>query len=87
MDKIKEKIGAVYVKYYLELDNKNIRRNFSYDLKTMLEKDDVDFTAINVYTPPEIVDAGKVWVEIDNVKYVIPDDVKDTKAYKLVFDI
>jgi len=86
MDK-KQIIKKVVLDNLFEQNDEELRRKVAYEIRNELEQNDVDYTAVNLYTPPEMVDKNEVRIAIDNEVWIVrPSTLNDLGEFEINID-
>jgi len=70
MDK-KDIIREVIFNNLFEQNDKECRDKIGYELREGLEMNGIDYTTINTYSPPDIVDKNQIKIVIDDEEFIV----------------
>lgn len=57
--------------YLFEQNDKDTRDAIGYDVMRFLTEKNIDFTTINLHTPKELIDQGKIQLQVDDFVFII----------------
>lgn len=64
--KVNRKISDILNRFTGESNDEITRDKIAYELKCFLEKEDIDYESVNLYTSPEKIDNGIIDIRIDD---------------------
>jgi len=67
--KVNEEIIKILNAFIAEPNDNETRQKIAYLLKCFLEKENIDYQTINLYTTPEKIDQGLVDIRVDDELY------------------
>lgn len=68
--KVAKKIYEIIKKYLFEQNDQRTKDLIGCEIKVFLEKEGIDFTTLNYYTPPQLIDMGGMSIEIDDTTFL-----------------